>query len=121
LSIAAGRGLIARQALELKPIEKLKYKIKTKSPTEFRPAGTAADSELQLIVSTSCPAFRFVFIISLIKLLLLLLFFFASFFFVNWCANVDKLHLTNQPASISELQPCKILRSIASSNLMLVF
>jgi len=36
-SIAAGREFIARQALELKPIEKLKYKIKTKSPTEFRP------------------------------------------------------------------------------------
>jgi hypothetical protein len=37
LSIAAGRGFIARQALELKPIEKLKHKITTKSPTEFRP------------------------------------------------------------------------------------
>jgi len=37
LSIAAGRGFIAGQALELKPIEKLKYKITTKSPTEFRP------------------------------------------------------------------------------------
>ena len=38
---------------------------------------------------------------------------------MNWCANVDKLHLINQPASISELQPDKTLRSIASSNLML--
>jgi len=37
LSIAAGRGFIAGQAPELKPIEKLKYKITTKSPTEFRP------------------------------------------------------------------------------------
>jgi len=37
LSIAAGRGFIARQAPELKPIEKLNYKITTKSPTEFRP------------------------------------------------------------------------------------
>jgi len=37
LSIAAGREFIARQALELKPIEKLKYKITTKSPIEFRP------------------------------------------------------------------------------------
>jgi len=36
-SIAAGREFIARQAPELKPIEKLKYKITTKSPTEFRP------------------------------------------------------------------------------------
>ena len=32
-SIAAGREFIARQAQELKPIEKLKYKITTKSPT----------------------------------------------------------------------------------------
>jgi len=31
--IAAGREFIARQALELKPIEKLNYKIRTKSPT----------------------------------------------------------------------------------------
>jgi len=37
LSIAAGREFIARQAPELKPIEKLKNKITTKSPTEFRP------------------------------------------------------------------------------------
>jgi len=36
-SIAAGREFIARQAPELKPIEKLKYKITTKSPKEFRP------------------------------------------------------------------------------------
>jgi len=36
-SIAAGREFIARQAQELKPIEKLKYKITTKSPIEFRP------------------------------------------------------------------------------------
>jgi len=35
--IAAGREFIARQAPELKPIEKLKYKITTKSPKEFRP------------------------------------------------------------------------------------
>jgi len=35
--IAAGREFIARQAPELKPIEKLNYKITTKSPTEFRP------------------------------------------------------------------------------------
>jgi len=37
LGIAAGRGFIAGQAPELKPIEKLKYKITTKSSTEFRP------------------------------------------------------------------------------------
>jgi len=37
LSIAAGRGFIARQAPELKPIKKLKYKITTKSPKEFCP------------------------------------------------------------------------------------
>jgi len=37
LGIAAGRGFIAGQAPELKPIEKLKYKITTKSPKEFRP------------------------------------------------------------------------------------
>jgi len=37
LGIAAGREFIARQAPELKPIKKLKYKITTKSPTEFRP------------------------------------------------------------------------------------
>jgi len=36
-SICEGRGFIARQAPELKPIEKLKYKITTKSPKEFRP------------------------------------------------------------------------------------
>jgi len=47
LGIAAGREFIARQALELKPIEKLKYKITTKSPTEFRPP------ELLLIVNCS--------------------------------------------------------------------
>ena len=34
-SIAAGRGFIAGQAPELKPIEKLKYKIKSKSPPMF--------------------------------------------------------------------------------------
>jgi len=37
LSIAAGREFIARQAPELKPIEKLKYKITKKSSIEFRP------------------------------------------------------------------------------------
>jgi len=37
LGIAAGKEFIARQAPELKPIEKLKYKITTKSPKEFRP------------------------------------------------------------------------------------
>jgi len=37
LSIAAGRGFIARQALELKPIKKLKYKITTKSQIDIRP------------------------------------------------------------------------------------
>jgi len=37
LGIAAGREFIARQAPELKLIEKLKYKITTKSPIEFRP------------------------------------------------------------------------------------
>ena len=36
-SIAAGREFIARQAPELKPIEKLKYKITTKSPIDIRP------------------------------------------------------------------------------------
>jgi hypothetical protein len=36
-SIAAGRGFIARQAPELKPIEKLNYKITTKSQIELRP------------------------------------------------------------------------------------
>ena len=40
--VGKGRGLCAgmrfekRQAPELKPIEKLNYKITTKSPTEFR-------------------------------------------------------------------------------------
>ena len=33
---AAGREFIAGHAPELKPIEKLKYKITAKSPTEFR-------------------------------------------------------------------------------------
>jgi len=47
LGIAAGREFIARQAPELKPIEKLKYKITTKSPTELRPP------EPLLIVSCS--------------------------------------------------------------------
>jgi hypothetical protein len=47
LGIAADRVFIARQAPELKPIEKLKYKITTKSPTEFRPP------ELLLIVNYS--------------------------------------------------------------------
>jgi len=37
LSIAAGMEFIARQVPELKPIEKLKYKITTKSPKDFRP------------------------------------------------------------------------------------
>jgi len=45
--IAAGREFIARQAPELKPIEKQKYKFTTKSPTEFRPP------ELLLIVNRS--------------------------------------------------------------------
>ena len=36
-SIAAGREFIARQAPELKLIEKIKFKITTKSPKEFRP------------------------------------------------------------------------------------
>jgi len=36
LSIAAGRGFIAGQAPELKPIEKLKYKITTKTPIDIR-------------------------------------------------------------------------------------
>ena len=35
-SIAAGRGFIASQAPVLKPIKKLKYKITTKSASEFR-------------------------------------------------------------------------------------
>jgi len=55
-SIAAGRGFIAGQAPELKPIEKLKYKIATKKPNRISSAGTAANSELLPIVSTSCPA-----------------------------------------------------------------
>ena len=37
MSIAVGRGFIAGQAPELKPIEKLKYKITTKSPIDIRP------------------------------------------------------------------------------------
>jgi len=37
LSIAAGREFIARQAPELKPIEKLKNKITTKSQIDIRP------------------------------------------------------------------------------------
>jgi len=37
LGIAAGREFIARQALELKPIEKLRYKITTKSQIDVRP------------------------------------------------------------------------------------
>jgi len=45
--IAAGMEFIARQAPELKPIEKLKHKITTKSPTEFRPP------ELLLIANCS--------------------------------------------------------------------
>jgi len=36
-SIAAGREFIARQAPELKPIEKLKNKITTKSQIDIRP------------------------------------------------------------------------------------
>jgi len=46
-SIAAGREFIARQAPQLKLIEKLNYKITTKSPTGFRPP------ELLLIVNRS--------------------------------------------------------------------
>jgi len=37
LGIAAGREFIARQAPELKPIEKLKNKITTKSQIDIRP------------------------------------------------------------------------------------
>jgi hypothetical protein len=46
-SIAAGRGFIAGQAPELKPIEKLKYKLITKSQIDIHP------SELLLIVNCS--------------------------------------------------------------------
>jgi len=53
LSIAAGRELIALQAPELKPIEKLQYKITTKSPIEFRPPEPKHNSELQPIVEGS--------------------------------------------------------------------
>ena len=84
-------------------------------------ARTKAAILLLMIDTTSSRTFRFVFIIFLIKLTTIITFLFASFFFVNWCANVYKLHLNNQPASISELQPHKTLRSIASSNLMPVF
>jgi hypothetical protein len=47
LSVAAGRGFIASRAPELKPIEKLKNKITTKSQIDIRPP------ELLLIANCS--------------------------------------------------------------------
>ncbi len=66
-SIAAGRGFIARQAPELKPIEKLKYKITTKSPKELRPP------EPKLIVNR-CRLFQCQALLAAILLLVAVLF-----------------------------------------------
>jgi len=63
-SIAAGRGFIARQAPELKPIEKLKYKITTKSPKEFRPPEPLLIANYSRLFQRPTPACSNTFVVS---------------------------------------------------------